>query len=374
MEEIRTARAGLLRLIEPPNPALAEYVQRHGPVLAWERLRTGVAPPALRRSASGRADGRSADQLQQWAVDDLRRAGEAGARLIVPEDKEWPHDTLAGFAVSDLTAPLGLYVRGAELPADQRRAVTIVGSRACTAYGRRVAAELAGDVADRGVQVVSGAAFGVDAAAHRGAIGSGGARCTVAVLACGIDLVYPAANRELVEEIAGGGTVVSEYPPGTTVARHRFLVRNRLIAAFGTLTVVVEAGRRSGTISTANAASDLNRVVMAVPGPVTSALSVGCHDLLRKGQAVVVTQASDILDSMGLFELSAPPDMPSRPTDLVVGAVAKVYEALPARGGRTTWELAQESGIAAGEVMVALAELELQELVEREGPNWRRLR
>jgi DNA processing protein len=375
IDEIRVARAGLLRVIEPPSPTLTAFVAEHGPVLAWEKIRHRAAPGGLRRSASGRTDGSTADQLQRLAIDDLRRASESGARLVVPEQDEWPAATMAAFEMSDLVAPLGLYVRGTALPPEQRGAVTIVGSRACTAYGRRVAAELAGDVAGRGSRVVSGAAFGVDAAAHRGAMSAAGARSTIAVLACGIDRVYPVANKELIDEIAaGGGVVLSEYPPGTTPARHRFLVRNRLIAAFGAVTVVVEAGRRSGTISTANAATELNRVVMAVPGPVTSALSIGCHDLLRKGQAVVATSASDVLDAMGLFELSPPPEMPAKPTDLVVGETAKVYEALPGRGGRTVWELAQESGVPAGEVMIALAELELQELAERDGPNWRRLR
>lgn len=376
IDEIRLARAGLMRVIEPPSPALAYFVAEQGPVVAWGKIRHGGAPGGLRRSASGRTDARTADQLQQLAEDDLRQAALAGGRLVIPEDAEWPQATMAGFGVSDLQAPLGLYVRGGRLPQDQRGAVTIVGSRACTAYGRRVAVEMAGELADRGCLVISGAAFGVDAAAHRGAIHTGGAKATVAVLACGIDRVYPTANQDLIQEIAGtGGVVVSEYPPGTTPARHRFLVRNRLIAAFGAVTVVVEAGRRSGTISTANAARDLNRVVMAVPGPVTSALSIGCHDLLRRGEGVLVaTNAADVLDTLGVFDLAAPPDIPVRPTDQVVGDVAKVYEALPGRGNRTISELAEESGVAAGEVMIALAELELQELAEREGPNWRRLR
>lgn len=376
-DELRIARAGLLRVAEPPAPALVAFVAEYGPVTAWQRICTGNVPSVLMRWVTARCAGREPKDLRQQAISDLRAAARHGARLVIPEDDEWPEATMIGFSMANrahLPVPLGLYLRGAALPADQRGVVTVIGSRACTAYGRRFGGELAGDLAAAGCLVVSGAAFGVDAAAHHGAIQAAGPAATVAVLACGIDRVYPIANRELIDRIAsGGGAVVSEYPPGTTPARHRFLVRNRLIAAFGAITVVVEAGPRSGTISTANAARDLNRVVMAVPGPVTSALSVGCHELLRTEGVLLAANARDVLEVLGMHELSARPAVPIRPTDLVSGDSARVYEALPARGTTTVREIADESGVPGAEVMVALAELELQEMAEREGGSWRRI-
>lgn len=371
----RVATAGLLRVAEPASPLLAQFVAERGPVDAWRRICAGAVPAGVRRMVAARTDGRDPQDLHRLAIADLRLAASVGGRLVTPEDDEWPEATMIAFAmVEDGTraAPLGLYVRGGRLPADQRGVVTVIGSRACTAYGRRCATELAGELAAAGCLVVSGAAFGIDAAAHRGAMQARGPAATLAVLACGIDRVYPNANRELVDQIAAGGAVVTEYPPGTTPARHRFLIRNRLIAAFGAVTIVVEAGRRSGTISTANVAQELNRVVMAVPGPVTSAMSIGCHELLRREGVLLAADAADVLEVLGKHDLAIRPALPGRPTDGLAGDTAKVYEALPGRGTRTVWELAAESAVPGDEVMIALAELELLELAERDGAHWRR--
>ena len=259
--------------------------------------------------------------------------------------------------------------------------MTVVGSRASTPYGVRVAAELAGGLAAAGRCVVSGAAFGIDAAAHRGALavnGFGGpGPVTVAVLACGIDRAYPAAHEVLVDAIAERGAVVSEYPPGTTPARHRFLVRNRLIAALGEATVVVEAGRRSGSTATFRAARELNRVVAAVPGPVTSALSAGCHELIAAEGALLVTSAADVLRllsggaaAVGLDEKA----VEVRPTDKLSPELAVVYEALPGRGSRDLSALSAEAGLFADDTLAALAELELLGMATRDGANWRRVR
>ena len=160
-----------------------------------------------------------------------------------------------------------------------------------------------------GATVVSGAAIGIDGAAHRGALAVDGA--TVAVLACGVDRVYPAAHATLLERIAATGLVVSEYPPGSVPARHRFLVRNRLIAALGAGTVVVEAALRSGAQRTAADTEALGRLVMAVPGPVTSGPSAGCHQLIRDG-ALLVTSADDVLEAVGRLgvDLAPEPDLP----------------------------------------------------------------
>jgi len=230
------------------------------------------------------------------------------------------------------------------------------------------------------VTVISGAAFGIDTAAHRAALHAGGDADppTVAVLACGIDRAYPEANRALLDAIGAVGAVVSEYPPGTTPARHRFLVRNRIIAALGAGTVVVEAGRRSGTLSTAAAADQLGRLVMAVPGPVTSAMSVGCHLLLADRFAQLVTGPDDVLAALGrASDADAQPALPGidprHPTDGLDADAARVYEALPGRGTIMTADVIIESGLIGPQVLAALAVLELHGLAERDGPRWRRV-
>lgn len=216
----------------------------------------------------------------------LRRTRHVGARIVIPGDPEWPlqlHD-LAG------TAPWALWMRGA--PLHQNRAVAIVGSRSCTDYGERIAAEFAADIAAAGYPIVSGGAYGIDAAAHRGALTTG--TSTIAVLASGVDVPYPVAHTALFERIAQQGTLVSEAPPGAHPTRAAFLIRNRLIAALAYGTVVVEARFRSGALSTCRHAAELQRVLMGVPGPVTSPESGGVHELLKAG-ALLVTSGADVL-------------------------------------------------------------------------------
>ncbi|WP_212753790.1 DNA-processing protein DprA [Nakamurella aerolata] len=373
----RIARAGLLRAAEAPAPAVRRLVQAMGPVGAWDRIRRRQVDSAVRRSTTARVADLTPERLQHRALADLRAATAAGARLVIPEDDEWPAASLAALnqtGDADKPEPLGLYLRGAPLPVDEQGSVTIVGSRSCTPYGRRVAGEFAAELAEAGFRVVSGAAFGIDVAAHRAAMVAASPASTVAVLACGIDRAYPLSHQNLLDEIAtGGGTVLSEYPPGTTPARHRFLIRNRLIAALGAVIVVVEAGRRSGTLSTANEASQLGRRVMAVPGPVTSAMSLGCHELLRNKDNRLAATAADVLLELGCAHLGAEqPPPPVRPTDGLDPTAAALYDALPARGRRTTWQLCQDAGIDPDAALGALAELELVGLARREGGEWHR--
>jgi DNA processing protein len=394
-DAVRLARAGLLRVCEPPAPAVAAFVDQVGAVAAWRAITARTAPRDVRAATAARIGERSGAELDELAAADLAAAAAVDARLLVPEDPGWPALAVVGFTgaaaqgVTGATAPLGLYVRG-HLPATlPLAAVTVVGSRSCSEYGRRVALDLAAGVAAAGVTVVSGAAFGIDAAAHRGAMVAGRVApepdCrTVAVLACGIDQAYPAAHAPMLEQIAVTGALVSEYPPGTTPARHRFLVRNRLIAALGSATVVVEAGRRSGTLSTATAARHLGRAVLVVPGPVTSALSVGCHLLLREPWAHLVTDADDVLAVIGplgrpgLREVGGTRDrsLPGRdrrhPTDGLDAETARVHEALPTRGTRTVAELSVEAALPGRVVVTALAVLESFGLARRDGAMWRR--
>jgi DNA processing protein len=269
--------------------------------------------------------------------------------------------------------PIALWVRGSARPAEVfERAVSVVGARAATGYGEHVAAELSYGLANLGVTVVSGAAYGIDGAAHRGVLAAEG--LTVAVLGCGIDIGYPSGHTALLDRIARDGLVISEYAPGTVPARHRFLVRNRLIAALSTGTVVVEAGVRRGARNTAACASALGKELMAVPGPITSAMSAGCHELIRSGTAIPVSSVAEILESVGRMGegIGPGPDRQARPTDGLSDEALRVHEALGLRTGRGADRISVDSGLALDRVRALLPELELTSLAERTEDGWRR--
>ena len=269
--------------------------------------------------------------------------------------------------------------RLAELAA---RSVAVVGARACTDYGRHVTGEIASGLAARGFTVVSGGAYGIDAAAHRAAVVSGAP--TVAFLAGGVDRLYPVGNTELLRAVmADGGAVVSEVPPGSVPSRVRFLLRNRLIAAFSGATVVVEAAWRSGSLSTAVRAAELSRPVGAVPGPVTSMASTGCHRLLRDGAAVCVTDADEVAELAGALARDAAPAAPVAGTRRAPRAAAydgldavetRAWDALPLRSGAPTDAVARSAGLAVPEAVGALGRLEIRGLAERTPGGWRRVR
>lgn len=211
--------------------------------------------------------------------------------------------------------------------------------------------------------------YGIDGAAHRAALAAEG--LTVAVLAGGVDIPYPAGHSALLHRIRGSGLLVSEYPPGIRPARYRFLARNRLVAALSGATVVVEAGVRSGAASTAAWARALGRVVCAVPGPVTSASSVGCHRLLQSG-AELVTRADEVRELVGRAgELADELPRPVDALDALTDNERRVYEALPARGGRTPDEIAVTSCIPPSDVLGPLVMLDIAGLVERQDGRWR---
>ncbi len=251
--------------------------------------------------------------------------------------------------------------------------MAVVGSRASTAYGEHVAGEFGYQLAERGWTVVSGGAFGIDAAAHRGALAADGP--TVAVLACGVDRPYPAANGALLHRIAESGLVVSEWPPGAAPHQHRFLVRNRLIAGLTRGTVVVEAAARSGATATANRAQKLGKQVMVVPGPVTSAMSVGCHELLRdqESTARLVASAAHVLEVVGRLgeDLADPPERPAGPRDGLSDVAVRVLDACPVRSGVSPERLATIAGCDVLDVLKVLPALELAELVQWTGTGWR---
>lgn len=367
--EVLRARAYLLRVAEPPARDVVRLVEQAGPVEAAERIRRGEVPPGVLEKVVAR---RAHDHVDA----DLAAAHAAGARLLVPEDPEWPAWPFAAFGtvdVPELAPPLALWVRGPGSLAElAERAVAVVGSRAASGYGTHAAAELGSALGDAGVTVVSGAAAGIDAAAHRGALAAGGP--TVAVLACGIDRVYPAEHWSLLDRIAESALVVSEYPPGAVPARHRFLVRNRLLAALGNGCVVVEAAARSGSQRTASDAATLGRPVMAVPGPTTSAMSVGCHELIRSGAAQLVGRPDHVLETIGRIgiDLAAEPVRPTRPTDGLGPVALAVHGALPVRAAWSVERITEESGRLPDAVRAALTELESRGLVEYHHGLWQR--
>lgn len=368
-DDTRRALAYLSRVAEPPCPDLSMLVARHGPVAAAERVRRGEVGAELSRRTEAR---RGID----CAAEDLILLARLGGRLVTADDAEWPLLSLAAFGGVDIRnrpaahPPLVLWVVGpGRLDDIGSRAAAVVGTRAATAYGEHVAAELAAGLAARDVAVVSGGAYGIDGAAHRAALAADG--LTVAVLAGGVDIPYPAGHTALLQRIGEQGLLVSEYPPGVRPARHRFLTRNRLVAALAGATVVVEAGVRSGAANTAAWARSLGRVVCAVPGPVTSASSAGCHALLRGG-AELVTRAADIVELVGRAGEFAPDEQrPCSPLDGLTEAEQRVYDALPARGTYTADEIAVASALAPTQVLGPLAMLEVAGLVIRQGGCWK---
>ncbi|MGH3908657.1 MAG: DNA-processing protein DprA [Pseudonocardiaceae bacterium] len=371
--ELRRARAYLNRVAEPPAVALTELIGEVGPVEAARLVVAGQVPDRVAAETGAR-------RADQRADADLSAIAALGGRLVVPEDDEWPQEAFTCFgtpmALTDerWRAPVALWVRGAARLDDlSERAVAVVGARAATGYGEHVAAEFGYGLADGAVAVVSGAAFGIDGAAHRGALAADGR--TVAIQACGLDRAYPAGHQRLLDQIAQRGAVLSEYPPGVRPARYRFLVRNRLIAAFAAGTVVVEAGVRSGARRTAAAAAALGRIVMAVPGPITSALSIGCHLLVREEQAILVTRAVEVLEAVGPIGTDLAPTLstPLRRTDGLSSELLAVYEALPVGGPRHPEQLTRDSGVPLHRVRAALPLLELQGLVGCGVSGWYRV-
>jgi DNA processing protein len=362
------AWAYLSRVVEPPCAELAALVGRVGPVEAAERVRRGEVGDALAQRTEARRE-------IDWAAEDLELLARRGARLITPGDDEWPTLAFAAFGGAAAAKPQGrpplvLWALGpVRLDETAQRAAAIVGTRAATSYGELVATDLADGLVEHDVAVISGGAYGIDGAAHRAALAAEGV--TVAVLAGGLDIPYPAGHSALLHRIGGDGLLVTEYPPGVRPARHRFLTRNRLVAAFAGAAIVVEAGLRSGAANTAAWARALGRVVGAVPGPVTSSASTGCHALLREG-AEVVTRAADIVELVGrIGELAPEQPHPATPLDGLSDEERRGYEALPGRGIASVDEIAIAAALEPARVLAPLAMLEIAGLAERHDGCWR---
>jgi DNA processing protein len=376
-DEDRHARVALTWLAEPGNRLVWALVQAAGAPATLDRLLSGDVPDSgLRAAVIARSAAGDPRRLAEAA---LRRADRLGARVVVPSDPEWP-TTVDGLATLELDTPgrinqdtrppLCLWVRGAwPLNEALGRSVAVVGARAATGYGVHVTTDIAFGLGEHDWTVVSGGAFGIDAAAHRGALAADGV--TVAVLACGVDRPYPSGNAALFERIAECGLLLSEWPPGSEPLRHRFLIRNRVIAAVTRGTVVVEAAARSGAGQTMSRVVALNRIAMVVPGPVTSAMSVGCHELLRTyPSARLVTGLPHVLEEAGRIGeyVPAPPRGADHQRDTLDEESALLLEAVPRRGTANAEQLAARAGMSLRTVLRRLSLLEMTGMVvQRDG-------
>lgn len=361
----RAARMALSCVVDCGEPAVCDLVDEGGAEAAWAAALRG----AFGDPVAGRAEALDLGRV-------LRRADEASARFVVPGDDEWPDRLQDLHYCSPVNrrggVPPGLWLRGpGHLAQLVERSAAIVGSRAATSYGAGVAADLGADLAEQEVTVVSGGAFGIDAAAHRGALAVQGP--TVCVLANGVDVAYPNGNAALINWIAREHLLVSELPPGATPTRVRFLARNRVIAALSRGTVVVEAALRSGARNTATWALGCNRVLMAVPGPVHSTMSAAPHLMIREGLATLVSNAAEVLEMISPSGEHTVPHAAgeSRPTDGLDPARLAVFEALPARGWMSAGDLALTVGVSVPSCLVDLAALEAAGLVEADYAGWR---
>lgn len=359
----RAARAALTRIAEPGDGLVGGWAAAYGAeevvaALSAEGPRLDGATErrwaGLRlRAQSARPDG------------DLAAIEALGGRFVCPGETEWPRQ------LDDLgvARPFGLWVRGTpSLRFWALRSVAVVGSRACTEYGAHCASVLAAGLAERGWSVVSGAAYGIDGAAHRSAMAVRGP--TIGVLACGVDVAYPPGHGELIRLIGERGLLVAELPPGDHPTRSRFVLRNRVIAALSRGTVVIEAAVRSGALVTARRALLLGRHLMGVPGPVTSGLSAGVHELLR-GEGTVITDAAEVIELVGMMgELAPERRGPAVPRDTLNPTAARVLEAMPGRGTTDPARLARGAGVPAGLTLARLHELRALGFVERNGDHW----
>jgi DNA processing protein len=361
------ARVAITRIADPGDEVIGRALQERGAAEVLRALREGEPLPG---ASPRRTDGYRTRSTRADPERDLAAAHRAGGRFLIPGDTDWPGQ------LDDLGTerPYGLWVRGQpSLRLWALRSVAVVGARACTDYGAHMAARLGGGLARAGWVVVSGAAYGVDGMVHRSTLRADGA--TIGVVASGVDVPYPPGNSRLIGEIAERGLLIGELPPGDHPTRSRFVLRNRVIAALTRGTVVVEARYRSGSLVTARRAARLGRVTMGVPGPCTSGLSEGVHELLR-GEAVVVTDAAEVIEMVGEIGTDLAPVRrgPLLPRDLLHPATARVLEALPGQGDADAEEIARTAGTTRDDTLRHLHELHALDFVERDDGRWKLVR
>ena len=277
----KEARMALMSILEPGTALWAEEIDKYGAIGVYEKFSNRTYDPIKYGALYEKLEKINLEKLEE-------EIAQAGAELLIPGHESWPSE------VDELAAPpIGLLVKG-NLSALTFDSLAIVGTRNPTPYGVRIAGDFAAGFADRGWSITSGGAYGIDTAAHKGALVAEGP--TIAVIASGIDVEYPLGNSRLFAEILENGAIVSESLPGVPALPHRFLTRNRLIAAMSRSTLVVEAAFRSGSLRTARDAAELMRPVMAIPGPINSPSSDGCHRLIGERCAEIVTSVTDALE------------------------------------------------------------------------------
>lgn len=356
-EEDRQARLELMSAIEGGSNFWSNQISQRGAIKVVQRLKSGEygehSPSATRRILQ--ANGEALSEL----------ISNAQARVIIPGDSEWPTQ------LDDLESPpFALCLRGvADLRSLALCSIAIVGARAASTYGSRLASEIALQLGERGWNVISGAAYGIDAAAHRGALVS--CAQTAAVLASGVDQPYPSGHDRLYESICANGVLVSEVLPGVSPTRGRFLVRNRVIAALTRGTLVVEAALRSGSLRTAADALTLNRPVMAMPGPVTSPTSAGCHRLIMEHKAELVTDLADVLLHVGpLLSENSERITTVSPRDCLATEEKALLEIFPSRGPTSVEKLVHLSDLPPNRILALLGLLATSGFIERDGAGW----
>lgn len=357
----RAALIALAHVVEPADRRVGAMVRSHGARVTLARIAQGVSGLPEEdgiRTRLGRFDlGQALDQ-----------ASRIGARILVRDSDQWPSQLEQ---LGD-AQPFALWVLGAaSLRLTAVRSIAMVGARAATPYGEAIARQWAAMLADAGWSVVSGGALGIDGVVHRSVLDCGG--MTICVLAGGVDVPYPVAHQGLLSRIADEGLLVSESPLGESVRRRRFLTRNRLIAALTRATVVVEAALRSGTTSTANAANALSRPVLAIPGPVSSPMSAGCHQLIREGSAVLASCPNDILEVVEPIGSHLGPNRATQtsPWDRLPVPQARVLDAMPGKRAIGIDDLVAAAGMAVPDVIRSLGALAGQGLVAPVPGGWR---
>jgi len=378
------ARAAWSGIAEPGDAVAGALVRTLGASLALtvvvERWPVDRVLATLDERGAPMAEKDVTDALARWfprlnsksVVGALRQGVRLGARLLLPGDHLWPN------GVDDLGhhAPIALWVRGTD---DALRSIansiSLVGARAATGYGEHVTMEAAAGLVDRGFAIVSGAAYGIDGMAHRSALASSGQ--TIAFLAGGVDRFYPSGHDSLLSRMVDSGAVITELPPGAQPTKWRFLQRNRLIAAASQATIVLEAGWRSGSLNTAAHAAALGRPLGAVPGPVTSPASAGCHRLIREFDAVCVTSAEEMAELAPAGRDRARTEGDQAGTGGSNDAAApdriRVLDALSRRSPRSIEDIAARSGLSLAATQAQLGLLGMEDAVVERERGWVRV-
>ncbi len=377
----RFARAAWTGIAEPGDRTAGILISSLGAEAALASVVSRADIDSLTEKLAGEIERQELEAgFERWlprvkssvAILSLKQAARYSAKLLIPTDPGWP----AGLADLGPHAPIALWLRGSvETLKSAERSISLVGARAATGYGEHVTMEASAGLVDRGFTIVSGAAYGIDGMAHRAALASKGQ--TVAVLAGGVDRFYPSGHETLLTRIVEEGAVISELPCGAAPTKWRFLQRNRIIGALSQATVVIEAGWRSGSLNTAGHAAALGRPVGAVPGPVTSAASAGCHRLIREYGAVCVTSAADMAQlvpgvsgEFGFEKSENTLDIPTLNTPIEDSESLRLKDALSSRTARGIDELARSSGLPINAVRSKLGELQLDGLVIEKEAGW----